>query len=265
MLLQKLPKTRLFSSFQWQACTCVIRNASRLQIPQTRQRKRRWTPEESNKLIQLVNEKGKAWSLLSKEFPDRLPSSLLTHYRLLAERGFDVNKKPERKLPVGNWSDADTEKLRRLILLHGCDWDIVEENFPNRTRKQCQRRWQQMKLEEADLSSYTPEENRSIIDAVAKYGTQDFGKIREVTNNWRTASQLEQHYFNELDPALNDSPWTDEEAWNVYYLCNELDGEMVRVQSRLRKRRSLRAMWEQFARIQELVTATNQAKKEDKK
>lgn len=83
------------------------------------------------------------------------------------------------------------------------------------------------------------------MQAVNKYGLDEFQKIKQEMNSKRSISQLRTRYNNFLDPDVDRSPWTDEEKKTAIELFSELKNIRA-VKQKMNSKRSIRDMYNQL-------------------
>jgi hypothetical protein len=77
--------------------------------------------------------------------------------------------------------------------------------------------------------TWTPEEDRLVIDGVAKFGAESWVAI-SMTIDGRTPRMVRERYRNHLQPGLaGNLPWTSEEDAALLSLVNELGPQLARI------------------------------------
>lgn len=85
--------------------------------------KGKWTKEEDNKIIELVNLYGKSWCQIAKEFKSRNGKQIRDRYLNVLDPS--INK--------GKFTKEEDELLTKLYKQYGPKWAIISTFFPNRT------------------------------------------------------------------------------------------------------------------------------------
>ena len=71
----------------------------------------------------------------------------------------------------GGWTKEEDETLLRLVTENGAkDWTIISQSLPGRIGKQCRERWHNHLDPNINKKSWTPEEDRLILELHAKLG-----------------------------------------------------------------------------------------------
>jgi len=71
------------------------------------------------------------------------------------------------------WSRAEDDKLLELVHRHGpSNWSKIANELPSRIGKQCRERWHNHLSPVVKKESFTPEEDKQIMEAVAQHGTK---------------------------------------------------------------------------------------------
>ncbi|KAL3458975.1 Homeodomain-like protein [Aspergillus heterothallicus] len=117
------------------------------------------------------------------------------------------------------WAEEEDRILRREVGKQGTttstaklgkprDWRAVAEKLPGRSNKDCRKRW--IKLDsKINKGPWSPEENKRLHEAVAKYSTV-WTEVAQVVGT-RQPDQCAKRWQHFLDPGLNRSEWTPEE------------------------------------------------------
>lgn len=103
---------------------------------------------------------------------------------------------------------------------------------------------------------FSEEEDEALLDAVNKYGTESFNKIKKEANSERSIGQLRYRYYNHLDPEIDKSPWTVEEKNQVFSLYAELKSVTL-VKEKLDSKRSREALNNLVERLKKRSTKLN--------
>lgn len=116
-----------------------------------------------------------------------------------------------RRSKKGGWTKEEDEILRQAVQeFKGRSWKKIAERLPNRTNVQCLHRWQKVLNPALVKGPWTPEEDEKIISLVEKYGCENWSLIAEQLDG-RIGKQCRERYFNQLDPSIKKTPWTEEE------------------------------------------------------
>ncbi|KAF5858500.1 hypothetical protein ETB97_004341 [Aspergillus alliaceus] len=88
-------------------------------------------------------------------------------------------------------------------------WRELAKCVPGRSNKDCRRRWWNSLADGTAKGLWSEEEDRLLMQAVSKYGTDWRRVAREVVS--RTPDQCSSHWSQVLDPEINHCDWTARE------------------------------------------------------
>ncbi|KAK3289619.1 hypothetical protein CYMTET_2959 [Cymbomonas tetramitiformis] len=87
------------------------------------------------------------------------------------------------------WSDEEDSQLRDLIFSHGCkNWSHIASKMPSKSGKQCRRRWNNHLNVTLKKGSWSPEEDRILLEGHTKLGNQWTAIAKLVTGRARADS-----------------------------------------------------------------------------
>lgn len=115
--------------------------------------RRRFSPEEDQRLIELVEKHGKKWDLIVTEFNNDLTlRQIRERYTFHLDKS--INKKP--------WTAEEDESLKALYHLYGGRWSAFTEFFDRRTDCSIKNRYSTLKNREkiAELKRLKKSENK---------------------------------------------------------------------------------------------------------
>ena len=69
--------------------------------------------------------------------------------------------------------------------------------------------------------AWTPDEDLRLIEAVQKYGTNNWNFVVEAVGKQRNRGQCSQRWFRDLDPSITRGKWSYEEEKRLIDLVNE--------------------------------------------
>ncbi|KAA8645082.1 uncharacterized protein ATNIH1004_009294 [Aspergillus tanneri] len=99
------------------------------------------------------------------------------------------------------WTETEDQVLRATVR--------KTTHLPERSNKDCRRRWRQKFAENTNFGSWIDSEDDRLRAAVALHGTKWPVISKEVGT--RTSEQYSKRWKHVLDPNLNHSPWTQDE------------------------------------------------------
>ncbi|THC93105.1 hypothetical protein EYZ11_007417 [Aspergillus tanneri] len=100
------------------------------------------------------------------------------------------------------WTETEDQVLRATVR--------KTTHLPERSNKDCRRRWRQKFAENTNFGSWIDSEDDRLRAAVALHGTKWPVISKEVGT--RTSEQYSKRWKHVLDPNLNHSPWTQDEV-----------------------------------------------------
>lgn len=216
----------------------------------------RWTLEEKKILQQ---------SLGSQQDPEKIDwekiQSSLPKKRTIARIKQFWHNSIHPTLNRGSWTQDESEQLKQLVETYGTkDWETISKYIETRSEDQCRNKWayeiSTMKKGTTPnnlyclvinflLGEFSKQEDDALMEAVNKYGIDEFQKIKQEMNSKRSISQLRTRYNNFLDPNVDRSPWTEDEKKLASELFVELNN-LRAVKIKMDSNRSIRDMYNQL-------------------
>ena len=92
-------------------------------------------------------------------------------------------------------------------------WRELAKQIPGRSNKDCRKRWWNSLAGSTAKGAWSPEEDRRLIEAVEKYGT-NWMKVAGAVGT-RCGDQCSGHWRHVLNPNINYCDWTTEEVSRV--------------------------------------------------
>ena len=131
----------------------------------------KWTKEEDGMLTELIERYGQRWSTIAENLPKRTARQIVARW--------NRTLKPEIK--VYRWSQAEDEKLRKLVSMLNHKWTEISKELPGRTPYNCRDRWVYVLDSRWNKGAWNAEEDQRFIDALPGAYDPNF--------NWQVASE----------------------------------------------------------------------------
>ncbi|KAJ1408919.1 Homeodomain-like protein [Ochromonadaceae sp. CCMP2298] len=154
-----------------------------------------------------------AISLLAEACSDTLKSESPCGLQIETEFGEgDSNiSTPMKSSSRGNWTAEEDELLRSAVHQYGGrNWKKISDQIPDRTDVQCLHRWQKVLRPGLVKGPWTSEEDRSVVELVAKFGVKSWSHIARQLQG-RLGKQCRERWYNHLNPDIVKKPWTRDE------------------------------------------------------
>ncbi|GJE97858.1 SANT domain-containing protein [Phanerochaete sordida] len=113
------------------------------------------------------------------------------------------------------WTEDEDELLRQAIEKEDGDanppskWHAIAKHIPNRTNKDCRKRWWAQMATRVSKGSWSAEEDERLFAAVDELGTKWAAVASRVGT--RNSGQCAKRWNDALNPAIDRSGWTPEE------------------------------------------------------
>lgn len=159
-------------------------------------KRRKWSEENDQSLLDLVENFGKNWIIFSEIF--KIP------YYNVKSRYTTLTKPPKL------WTDEENIKLNKAIIEHGENWDEITKLFPDRELKDIQAHYR-------SNSKLNPFVN------VGKWNTSEIKKFEDVFKefgkDWKSVSKF----------IKTRSPVQCYSYWKYQYVCKKKKNNNVRI------------------------------------
>ncbi|CAO3649615.1 unnamed protein product [Cunninghamella echinulata] len=217
-----------------------------------------WSKEELTILKNLTASAGPMenqidWEAIQKQLPQRRS---LPHIRLT------WNNKFNPQWHRGKWQQYEIDALKNAVQQFNkmagnnnnnnedshMDWRKISDIVGTRSPNQCLERWRWQESPKLK-GPYTVQEDLQILEAVKKYGDQNFFLICNAIGSSRSPRHLSQRYRYALDPNVDRSEWTSEEELEVYNLLPKYQGSMLQLKKATNSRRSVKDMWNHYKKM----------------
>ncbi|KAI0343664.1 hypothetical protein BDW22DRAFT_1428220 [Trametopsis cervina] len=113
------------------------------------------------------------------------------------------------------WTDDEDELLRAAIEKEDAGanppskWHAIAKHIPNRTNKDCRKRWWAQMATRVSKGSWSSDEDERLFSAVEELGTKWAAVASRVGT--RNSGQCAKRWNDALNPAIDRSGWTPEE------------------------------------------------------
>ena len=178
-----------------------------------------WSQEEDDLLIEKVKEVGHCWSYISKFFPNRKPTNIMTHYKnmvahkltkeeldLIAAKDLDSPYKQTKKA----WTEEEERLLTEKVQEYGNNWVKIKQFFPNRTESSISLHYSQRKkkqgittykTDDSKPNSWTEQEDELLISLLKEHGVRWAAIVPHFPN--RSVNGISQHWNSRLRSTLS--------------------------------------------------------------
>lgn len=135
----------------------------------------RWTPEEDDHLVELVETLGaKSWHLVAERMSGEGHGPAMPHHTAVQCmcRWKNVLSPDVRK---GPWTEEEDAIVRQLVAASGPDsikWRDVAEHLSGRLGKQCRERWYNQLDPTINTGPWRPDEDRRLLEAQQSHGNR---------------------------------------------------------------------------------------------
>jgi len=167
-----------------------------------------WTPEEDQKLLQLVEKWGHQWTFISRSLPGRTPYQCFYHYHWAIKPG----------LKKGEYSPYEDEILLKYYEKLGPKWSKIRKFLPWRAGSSLQKRWRHLfnLSRTRNFGLYTEEDDQLLLKLFSKYGR----KWTKISAEFKTRSEKQlKGRFDKLKQVLKipELEWTPEKDEKLLY------------------------------------------------
>ncbi|CAG9813270.1 unnamed protein product [Phaedon cochleariae] len=142
--------------------------------------------------------------------------------------GGEQHTKSRKSINKGRWSKEEDTRLKQLVEEFNEKWDLIAENFPDRSDVQCQQRWTKVVNPELVKGPWTKEEDEKVIELVNKYGAKKWTLIARHLKG-RIGKQCRERWHNHLNPKIKKSAWTEQEDEIIYQAHQMLGNQWARI------------------------------------
>ncbi|ETV86622.1 hypothetical protein H257_01757 [Aphanomyces astaci] len=136
------------------------------------------------------------------------------------------------------WTPDEDDILRHAVFEHGGKkWKVIAMEFrPPRTPSDCQHRWNYLQNHGTnDKQAWSAAEDDRMVKLIHKYGAGKWAVIASYLPG-RNGKQCRERWHNQLNPAINKTPWTDEENEIILHMQATYGNRWAKIAERLRGR-----------------------------
>ena len=117
------------------------------------------------------------------------------------------------------WTEEEDTILRKFVLAHGKQWNVVASKLPRRTPNQIAARWEKCLNPALVKGPFTAEEDQLILEFVEKNGPRSWPNISKLIPA-RSPKQCRERWFNHLNPNVLKSAWSYQEDSIIFMQYN---------------------------------------------
>ena len=134
------------------------------------------------------------------------------------------------------WTKAEDELLIKIMSQkERPNYSKMVDSFSGKTGQQIAERWDKVLNPNLVKGSWTRHEDEVIIQYVKENGTRNWRNLCSLLPG-RIGKQCRERWRNHLDPAINHSPWTEEEDELLIKLHREYGNKWVKISSMMKDR-----------------------------
>ena len=121
-----------------------------------------WTAQEDALLTDMIN-RHVDWNTITSMFKGRTTKQILSHWKKVANPS----------IVRGSWTAEEDRAIIAWVATNGPHrWAILAERMPGRIAKQCRERWCNHLNPAIKTTSWTPEEDKIIIETMKRIGSK---------------------------------------------------------------------------------------------
>ncbi|KAJ7253562.1 hypothetical protein C8J57DRAFT_1348488 [Mycena rebaudengoi] len=137
---------------------------------------------------------------------------------------------PSRALPMisrerRTWTAQEDDMLRAAVNLEEpgnpapSKWHAIAKHVPNRTNKDCRKRWYAKMNADVVKGGWAPDEDQRLLSAIDRFGTK-WALVASVVQT-RNSDQCAKRWCDTLNPAIDRTAWSSEADELLIQAVNE--------------------------------------------
>ncbi|KAI5634182.1 myb-like DNA-binding domain-containing protein [Phthorimaea operculella] len=135
---------------------------------------------------------------------------------------------PRKNINRGRWTKEEDKKLKVYVKMYDENWQLIAEQFTDRSDVQCQQRWTKVVNPELVKGPWTKEEDEKVTELVAKYGPKKWTLIARHLKG-RIGKQCRERWHNHLNPSIKKTAWTEHEDRVIYQAHKQLGNQWAKI------------------------------------
>ncbi|KAJ7587474.1 hypothetical protein C8J56DRAFT_1164962 [Mycena floridula] len=124
-----------------------------------------------------------------------------------------------------SWTSQEDQLLRDAVdredpgNANPSKWHAIAKHVPNRTNKDCRKRWFAKMASDVVKGGWAPDEDERLVHAIEKYGTR-WSLVATMVQS-RNSDQCAKRWTDTLNPAIDRTTWTSEADATLIRAVNE--------------------------------------------
>ena len=140
-----------------------------------------------------------------------------------------IRQKSTTVTSKAHWTPEEDQKLLQFLRSGDrANWTELVPHFQGKTAQQISERWSKVVDPALVKGSWTRQEDETIIEFVAQFGTRNWTKLAELLPG-RIGKQCRERWRNHLDPGNSKEPWTPEEDQQLIQLHEQYGNQWVKI------------------------------------
>ena len=140
-----------------------------------------------------------------------------------------IRQKSTTVTSKAHWTPEEDQKLLQFLRSGDrANWTELVPHFQGKTAQQISERWSKVVDPALVKGSWTRQEDETIIEFVAQFGTRNWTKLAELLPG-RIGKQCRERWRNHLDPGNSKEPWTPEEDEQLIQLHEQFGNQWVKI------------------------------------